>query len=117
MTRCWRRAERTGAFDGDDWPDDAEMMSEQWEYRELLYQMTLRDLLVRYKQSVMGFGWAIFMPLVNTVVFTVIFTQVATSTSTPARPTPLCVYRPAVLELLRLVAAVAVNSLSSNASL
>ena len=39
--------------------------------------MTRRDLLLRYKQTVMGFGWAIFMPLVNTVVFSVIFTRVA----------------------------------------
>src|SRR5438128_12105679 len=39
--------------------------------------MTLRDLLLRYKQTIMGFGWAIFMPLVNTVVFSVIFTRVA----------------------------------------
>src|SRR5437867_2912316 len=56
--------------------DVREMFSEQWEYRELLYQMTARDLLVRYKQAVMGFGWAIFMPLVNTVIFSVIFTRV-----------------------------------------
>ncbi len=53
------------------------MVSEVGEYRELLYQMTLRDLLVRYKQSIMGFGWAVFMPLVNTVLFSVIFTRVA----------------------------------------
>jgi ABC-type polysaccharide/polyol phosphate export permease len=56
--------------------DVTEMFAEQVEYRELLYQMTLRDLIVRYKQSVMGFGWAVFMPLVNTVLFSVIFTQV-----------------------------------------
>src|SRR6266446_8751917 len=54
-----------------------EMLSEQVQYRELLYQMTRRDLLLRYKQTVMGFGWAIFMPLVNTAVFSVIFTRVA----------------------------------------
>jgi lipopolysaccharide transport system permease protein len=54
-----------------------EMLREQVEYRELLYQMTARDLIVRYKQSVMGFGWAVFMPLVNTVMFSVIFTRVA----------------------------------------
>ena len=54
-----------------------EMFAEQVEYRELLYQMTLRDLLLRYKQTVMGFGWAVFMPLVNTAVFSVIFTRVA----------------------------------------
>jgi ABC-type polysaccharide/polyol phosphate export permease len=53
------------------------MLSEQVEFRELLYQMTRRDLLIRYKQTVMGFGWAIFMPVMNMVVFTVIFTRVA----------------------------------------
>jgi hypothetical protein len=47
------------------------------EFRELLYRMTARDLMVRYKQSVMGFGWAIVMPLVNTLLFTVLFTRVA----------------------------------------
>src|SRR3954464_10565718 len=55
----------------------AELVSEQWEYRELLVRMTARDLLLRYKQTVMGFGWAIFMPLVNTAIFSVIFTRVA----------------------------------------
>ena len=56
--------------------DFREMLREQWEYRELLYQMTVRDLLVRYKQAVMGFGWAVFMPILNTVLFSVIFTRV-----------------------------------------
>ncbi len=54
-----------------------EMVAEQIQYRDLLWQMTRRDLILRYKQSVMGFGWAVFMPLVNTVVFSVIFTRVA----------------------------------------
>jgi len=57
--------------------DGREVVVEQFEYRELLLQMTKRDLLIRYKQAVMGFGWAIFMPLVNTAVFSVIFTRVA----------------------------------------
>lgn len=35
---------------------------EIWRYRELLYQLTLRDIRIRYKQAVMGFGWAVFMP-------------------------------------------------------
>lgn len=55
-----------------------EVVAEQWEYRELLVRMTARDLMLRYKQTVMGFGWAIFMPLVNTAIFSVIFTRVAT---------------------------------------
>lgn len=57
--------------------DLKEMAREQYAFRELLYQMTRRDLLLRYKQALMGFGWAIFMPLMNTVVFSIIFTRVA----------------------------------------
>jgi lipopolysaccharide transport system permease protein len=57
--------------------DLKEIVGEQYEYRELLYQMTRRDLLLRYKQTIMGFGWAVFMPLLNTAVFSVIFTRVA----------------------------------------
>lgn len=53
------------------------LVAEQVEYRELLLQMTRRDLLLRYKQTAMGFGWAVFMPLVNTLVFATIFTRVA----------------------------------------
>ena len=33
-----------------------------WDYRDLLYQVTLRDIRIRYKQAVMGFGWALLMP-------------------------------------------------------
>ena len=54
-----------------------EMLGEQVRYRDLLYQITLRDLLLRYKQTVMGLGWAIFTPLINTLVFSVIFMKVA----------------------------------------
>lgn len=53
------------------------MLAEQGEYRGLLFQMARRDLLIRYKQTVMGFGWAVFMPLLNTAIFSVIFTRVA----------------------------------------
>jgi ABC-type polysaccharide/polyol phosphate export permease len=57
--------------------DIRDMIREQFEYRELLVRVTARDLLLRYKQTVMGYGWAIFMPLVNTAIFSVIFTRVA----------------------------------------
>jgi ABC-type polysaccharide/polyol phosphate export permease len=40
-----------------------EMVSELYVARELLWQMTLRDLRLRYKQAVMGFAWALLMPL------------------------------------------------------
>lgn len=44
-------------------PTLQEMVRELWQYRELLGQMVLRDVRIRYKQAVMGFGWALFMPL------------------------------------------------------
>ncbi len=61
--------------------------------------MTRRDLLLRYKQTVMGFGWAVFMPLVNTAVFSVIFTRVA-PIETPCPVSAVRVLRPARVELL-----------------
>jgi lipopolysaccharide transport system permease protein len=42
--------------------DLAEIARDYWSHRELLYQLTLRDIRIRYKQAVMGFGWAVFMP-------------------------------------------------------
>lgn len=42
--------------------DYADIARDFWTYRDLLYQITLRDIRIRYKQAVMGFGWAIFMP-------------------------------------------------------
>ena len=40
----------------------AAIAGDVWDYRELLYQLTLRDIRIKYKQAVMGFFWAIFMP-------------------------------------------------------
>jgi ABC-type polysaccharide/polyol phosphate export permease len=54
------------------------MFREQFDFRELMYQMVYRDLMLRYKQTIMGFGWAVFMPVVNTILFTVVFTKVTT---------------------------------------
>ncbi len=70
--------------------DLAEMFREQFEFRELLVQMTARDLLLRYKQTAMGFAWALLTPLTNTLIFSVIFMRVA-PLDTPV-PYPLFVY-------------------------
>lgn len=40
-----------------------EMVAETFRYRELLLQMVLRDIRLRYKQAIMGFAWALCMPL------------------------------------------------------
>lgn len=44
---------------------------ELWEYRELFYFFTWRDVKIKYKQTILGFLWAILQPLFMTVVFTV----------------------------------------------
>jgi len=44
-----------------------------WQYRELLYFLVWRDLKVRYKQTVIGIGWAVLQPFVTMVIFTIIF--------------------------------------------
>jgi lipopolysaccharide transport system permease protein len=44
-----------------------------WHYRELLYFLIWRDVKVRYKQTAIGAGWAIFQPLITMMIFTVIF--------------------------------------------
>src|SRR4051812_5347340 len=54
-----------------------EVILEQIEFRELLVQIICRDLILRYKQTAMGFGWALLMPLLNTLVFSIVFTRVA----------------------------------------
>jgi len=48
-------------------------LKELWRYRELLYFLTWRDILVRYKQAVLGVAWAVLQPFITMVVFTVIF--------------------------------------------
>jgi lipopolysaccharide transport system permease protein len=47
------------------------------EFRELLYYLVRRDLIVRYVQTVLGFGWAVLQPLVTMVIFTIFFGQLA----------------------------------------
>lgn len=44
-----------------------------WEYRELLYFLSWRDVKVRYKQTVLGVLWVVLQPLVSMAIFTVLF--------------------------------------------
>lgn len=48
-------------------------LGELWEYRELLYFLTWRDIKIRYKQTVLGATWAIIQPLLTVVVFSIFF--------------------------------------------
>jgi lipopolysaccharide transport system permease protein len=44
-----------------------------WLYRELIYFLTWRDILVRYKQTLLGAAWAVLVPVLQMVVFTLLF--------------------------------------------
>jgi len=48
-----------------------------WRYRELFYFLAWRDILVRYKQTVIGITWAVIRPLLTMLVLTVIFGKLA----------------------------------------
>jgi lipopolysaccharide transport system permease protein len=52
-------------------------LSDVWAYRELLYFFIWRDIKVRYKQTLLGAGWAIVQPLMTMVVFTIFFGHLA----------------------------------------
>jgi lipopolysaccharide transport system permease protein len=47
--------------------------AELWRYRELIFFLTLRDIQVRYKQTVMGAVWALLQPLLTSAVFVILF--------------------------------------------
>src|SRR5262245_201908 len=52
-------------------------LRELWAYRELLVVLTMRDIKVRYKQTVLGAAWAILQPFMTMVVFTIFFGHLA----------------------------------------
>lgn len=52
-------------------------LKELWEYRELLYFLTWRDVKVKYKQTVIGAAWAIIQPFFTMVVFSLFFGKLA----------------------------------------
>jgi lipopolysaccharide transport system permease protein len=62
-----------------------------WAYRELFYFLAWRDILVRYKQTVLGAAWAIIRPLLVMIVLTFIFGRVAKLGSN-GTPYPLLVF-------------------------
>jgi len=52
-------------------------LNELWQYRELLYFLTWRDIKIRYKQTILGAAWAIIQPFLTMVVFTLFFGKLA----------------------------------------
>ena len=52
-------------------------LQDLWEYRELLYFLTWRDIKVRYKQTALGAAWAVIQPFFTMVVFSLFFGRLA----------------------------------------
>lgn len=63
-----------------------------WRYRELFYFLAWRDLLVRYKQTVIGIAWALLRPLLVMLVFTAVFSRIAKLPSEGTAPYSVLVF-------------------------
>lgn len=88
-----------------------------WRYRELFYFLAWRDILVRYKQTAIGVGWALIRPFLTMVVFTVVFGRIANLPSDGV-PYPILVFS-AMLpwQLFSTALSECSNSLIANANL
>jgi lipopolysaccharide transport system permease protein len=71
-------------------------LQELKEYKELLYFLALREIKIRYKQTIMGASWALLQPFFTMVVFTLIFSRLAQIPSDDV-PYPLFSYSGLVL--------------------
>ena len=63
-------------------------LGELWRFRELLYFLTLRDIKVRYKQTLLGVTWVLLQPLLTMMIFTLVFKRFV-RLDTGAMPYPL----------------------------
>src|SRR5436190_2408640 len=70
---------------------EANYWRDLWRYRELFYFLAWRDILVRYKQTVIGIAWAVIRPLLTTIVLTIVFSRVAHLSAPGAAPYTLLV--------------------------
>jgi lipopolysaccharide transport system permease protein len=52
---------------------EREYWKDLWRYRELFYFLAWRDILIRYKQTVVGLSWSVIRPLLTMIVLTVVF--------------------------------------------
>lgn len=71
---------------------DRQYWKDLWRYRELFYFLAWRDILVRYKQTVIGIAWAVIRPFMTMVVFTVVFGTLARLPSEAGAPYPILVF-------------------------
>jgi lipopolysaccharide transport system permease protein len=70
---------------------EREYWHDLWRYRELLYFLAWRDILVRYKQTVIGIFWALIRPMLTMAILTVVFGRIAQMPSNGI-PYPILVF-------------------------
>lgn len=70
---------------------ESQYWKDLWRYRELFYFLAWRDILVRYKQTLIGIAWALLRPFLTMVVLTVVFGNLAKLPSDDA-PYPILVF-------------------------
>lgn len=63
-----------------------------WRYRELFFFLAWRDILVRYKQTLIGIAWAVLRPVLTMIVFTIIFGKLAKLPSEGNAPYAIMVF-------------------------
>jgi lipopolysaccharide transport system permease protein len=109
-TSRFRTIIEPGRIEGNYWQDI-------WRYRELFAFLAWRDILVRYKQTVIGIVWSVIRPLLTMIVFTIIFGKIAKLPS-DGMPYPILVFT-AMLpwQFFSNSLSEASNSLISNANL
>jgi homopolymeric O-antigen transport system permease protein len=89
-----------------------------WRYRELFYLLAWRDILVRYKQTVIGVAWALIRPFLTMLVFTFIFHKLARFSAPGSLPYPLLVFAGLLpWQFFSTALSEASNSLITNANL
>ena len=71
---------------------EANYWRDLWHYRELFYFLAWRDILVRYKQTVIGISWALIRPFITMLVLTVVFNKVARLPAPGSVPYALLVF-------------------------
>ena len=90
----WLKPAKLGEFDLIIEPEKttSDFLYELIKFRELFVFMVLRDILVRYKQTVIGVAWSVIRPLLSMIIFTVIFGRVAKLPSEGGVPYPIMVF-------------------------
>ncbi len=110
-------SERAGIVIGPEGEGGSLRLREIWEFRELLFFLSWRDIKVRYRQTVLGVLWAVVQPVTQMLLFSVFFGRLG-GMPTDGTPYPLLAYAALVpWNFFASAVTQAGNSLATNAQL